>query len=71
MKKYFSKLKIGLILIDLNQIFPMKPSKFEIFFSVESYDTKTAETCRNCYGAEERIVSKLSKVSMPSLNRTN
>ena len=39
----------------------MKPSEFEIFFSVESYDKKTPENCQNCCVAEKRIVSKLSR----------
>ena len=37
----------------------MKPSEFDIFLSVESYDETTAENCRNCYATEKRIVSKL------------
>ena len=31
------------ILIDLNLIFPMKPSEFKISFPVKSYDVKTAQ----------------------------
>ena len=42
-EKIVLKFKIELILIDLNQIFPMKPSEFEISLLVESYDKKTAE----------------------------
>ena len=49
----------------------MKTSKFKIVISVESYDDKTAEKYRNCYAAEKRIVSKLSKISMTNLNCTN
>ena len=30
---------------DLNQIFPVKPSEFEIFLLVESFNKKTAEIC--------------------------
>ena len=38
--------KIGLTLIDLNQIFLIKPSEFEISLSVVGYDKKkTAENC--------------------------
>jgi len=37
----------------------MKPSEFKILISVESYDEKTAENYRNCYVAENSIVSKL------------
>ena len=50
----------------MDQIFPMKLSEFEISISVESYDEKTAENNRNCYVAEKRIVSKLSKISIPN-----
>jgi len=35
--------KIGLTLIDLNEIFPMKPSEFKISHSIKSYNEKTAE----------------------------
>ena len=31
------------IQIDLSKIFPMEPSEFKNFISVESYDEKTAE----------------------------
>ena len=41
----------------------MKPSEFKISISVESYDEKTAENCRNYYVAEKRIVFKPSKIS--------
>ena len=33
-------------------IFPMTPSEFKISIYVESYDEKTTENYRNCYGAE-------------------
>jgi len=49
----------------------MKPSEFKISIAVESYDKKTAENYRNCYVAEKRIVSKLSKVSIPNFDSTN
>jgi len=41
----------------------MKPSEFEISFSVESYDKKKLlKNGQNGYVAEKRIVSKLSKI---------
>ena len=52
-EKVFSKFKARLILINLNKIFPMKPSELEISFSVENYNKKTAESCRNSYVAEK------------------
>ena len=42
----------------------MKPSEFEISRSVESYNKKKAE---DCYDTEKRLVSKLSKISIPNL----
>ena len=45
-------------------MFPMEPSDFKIFVSVESYDEKPAENYRNCYVVEKRIISKLSKISI-------
>ena len=48
-----------MILIDLNQIFLMKPSEFEISLSVKSYEKKIAENSRNGCVAEKRIASKL------------
>ena len=36
--------------------------EFEISISVKCYDEKTVENYRNCYVAEKRLVSKLSKV---------
>ena len=32
---------------------------------------KTAENYRNCYVAEKRIISKLSKISLPNFNSKN
>ena len=50
----------------------MKPSEFKTSISVESYDEKTAENFRNCYVTEKkRIVSKISKISIPNINNTN
>ena len=42
-KKIFLKLEIGLILIDLNQIFSMTPAELEIYLSIESYDRKNCK----------------------------
>ena len=43
----------------------MKQSKFEISFSVESYDKKKLLiNGQNCYVAEKHVVSKLSKLSI-------
>ena len=44
----------------------IKPSEFKISLSVE-----TAEIDRNCYVAEKRIISKLSKISIQNFNNTN
>ena len=60
--------KIGLILIDLKKIFPVKQSEFKISKSVESYNKKTAENYRNCYVAEKHKVSKLLKISIQNVN---
>ena len=38
--KVFILFKIVLTLIDLSQIFPMKPSEFEISFFIKRYDEK-------------------------------
>ena len=47
----------------------MKASDF-FLFSVVSCDEKTAKNYRNCYVAEKRIVSKLSKISIPYISIT-
>ena len=49
----------------------MKPSEFKISISVESYDENTTENDQNCYVAEKRIISKLSKISIPNFNSIN
>ena len=49
----------------------MKPSGLKISISVESYDEKNAENYRNCYDAEKRIASKLSKILIPNFDSTN
>ena len=59
--KYIFEFEIEYILIDLNEMFPMKPSEFKISCSVESYDEKTAGNDRNYYVVEKCIVSKQSK----------
>ena len=46
-------------------------SEFKMSISVESYDEKTTENDRNCYVAEKRIVSKISKISIPNFDITN
>ena len=53
------------------EIFPIKPSEFKSSISVKSYDEKTAEIYRNCYVVKKRIVSKLSKISIPNFESTN
>ena len=55
---------MGMTLIDLNEIFPMKPSEFKIFLSGESYDKKTAENCLNFHDTDKHIISKQSKISI-------
>ena len=49
----------------------MKPSELKIYISIESYDEKTVENYRNCYFAENPIVFKLLKLSIPNFNSTN
>ena len=57
--------------MDLNQIFPIKPSQFKISLSVESYDKKTFENCQNYHVAEKRIVFKLWKILTSNFDSTN
>ena len=52
-------------MLDLNQIFPMKPSAFEINISVESFDKKN---CRHLYDTEKRIVLKQSEKSIANFD---
>ena len=54
-------------LIDLNQIFPMKTSEFEISLSAENY-VKKNENSRNFYDTEKRIVSTLPNISIPKFS---
>ena len=49
----------------------MKLPELKIYFSVESYDEKTVENCRNSYIAKNCIVSKLLKTLVPNFNNTN
>ena len=49
----------------------MKPSTFKVSFTVESDDKETAENHWNCYVVEERIVTKLSKISIQNFDSTN
>ena len=58
-------------MIDSNWLFPMKPLEFKIFLSVETYDEQTVENYRNSNVAEKRIVSKLSKISIPNFDSTS
>ena len=66
-KEIFFQSKIGLILIYLNEIFPIKPSEFEFSLSFIGNDKKTTESCPNFYDAEKRIISKLSKILISNL----
>ena len=52
-------------------ILSMKLSGFKISLSVESYDEKTAENYRNYYVAKQRMVSKLSIISISNFDSTN
>ena len=68
----FFQFEIGLSLIDLNYTFLMKSSEFKISLSIESYDKKKyAENHRNCFDVEKRIVSKITKISIPNVDSTN
>ena len=49
----------------------MKPSEFKMPISGESYDEKTAGNYQNNYVAVERIVPKLSDISIPNFDSTN
>ena len=71
MKKYFFKFKIELTPIDLTQLFPMKPSEFEISLQSKVMRKKSAENCRNGYVAEKGIVFKLLKMQISNLDSTN
>ena len=49
----------------------MKPSELKMSILVKSYEEKTAENDRKCYVAEKRIVSRLSKISIPNFDGTS
>ena len=70
-KENIWKSEIRYILIEMNQIFPMKPSESKISISVESYDEKTVENYWNVYVVENTIVSKQPKITIPNVHRTN
>ena len=40
----------------------MKPSQFEISLSIENYDKKTSENCRNSYVAEKNYSFQTIKI---------
>ena len=67
-KKYFFKFQVGYILIDLNLIFPIKPSNFENSILIEIFDEKNDKNDRNGYVDKNRIVSLLFKISVPNFN---
>ena len=48
-----------------------QPSEIKLFNLVVIYGEKAAKTDRNCYVAEERIISKLLEISMPNFNGRN
>ena len=52
--------EIGYILLDLSN----ETIKFKILISVENTDEKTAENDRNCYAAENPMISKIPKISI-------
>ena len=51
-EKYIFHIKIRLTLIDLNEIFPKKPSELEIFPSVRGSDKKNAESYQSFYDSD-------------------
>ena len=65
--KIYLKNEIGLTLIYLNEIFPMKTSDFEIYILVENYDKKNVEKCQNLNNGKNLIVSNLSNISVLNL----
>ena len=60
--KLFFQSNIWLILIDLTKFFLMKPSEFEISFSVESYNKKIAENGRNSYAVEKYSLKTIKDI---------
>ena len=69
---WLKKLSVSklIILIALNDIFPMKPSNIDPSLSVESYDENTEENIRNLYNIDNRIGSRLSKISILNFHWT-
>ena len=51
----------------MNEIFLMNQSKFKISPTVEIYDKKSIDNCRNFYDVKARMISKLSKISISNL----
>ena len=52
----------GNIMIDLDYIFPMKPSEYKNSISIESYDEKAAENYRNCYFAKKPLSFLIAQI---------
>ena len=65
--KIYVKSKIGLSLIDVTEILSMKPLNPKFSFNLKFIMKKTTKNYRNCYVAERRKVSKLSKISIKIL----
>ena len=63
MDKKNPQFQIRLSLIDLHEIFLMKPSEYEISHSVKSSDETTSENYLNFYDSEKHMIFKLSKIS--------
>ena len=49
-------------MIDLSEIFLIKPSEFYFFYLIITYAKKYVENCRNFYDSKKRIISKISKI---------
>ena len=71
MKNQFKKIFLYLIqgIFYLSEL-DLSDETFKILISIESYE-KTSENYRDCYVAEKRIVSKLSKILIPNYDNTN
>ena len=68
-KKTFFIFEIGLTLLDLNQIFLMKPSEFKNSVFIDSYDNKELPKMAEI-SMMTKNTSKLSKISFPNFNDT-
>ena len=55
-KTIFLKCRIIINPIDLDQIFPMKPSEFEISLLVKSYDKEITENHQNYFDVYTHLV---------------